>query len=254
MFTNRFKESIQAGQPVFGFYLHFPSPELVEFMGHAGFDYVFIDAEHFAFGLETTQALVRAANLMDMTPIARVPKNDPELILGYLETGVLGIIVPHTNTPDDAQAAVQAIKYQPLGHRGAGSSSRAANYGLTQTAPEYFEEANRRTLVIALVEEKEGIVNLPQILTVEGVDAVNIGSGDLAMSLGYPGQANHRQVRPLVEQARVQIKASGKALGATVSTAEAAREALADGALFITLSLGKLLGQTVRGFLSQSKS
>ena len=254
MFTNRFKESISAGRPVFGFYLHFPCPELVEFMGLAGFDYVFIDAEHFAFGLETTQALVRAAQLTGMTPIARVPKNDPELILGYLETGVQGIIVPHTNTADEARAAVQAVKYHPLGHRGAGSTSRAADYGLTQTAPEYFEEANRQTLVIALVEEKAGIENLHEIVTVEGVDAVSIGSGDLAMSLGYPGQANHPQVRPLVEQAKAQIKASGKALGGTVANAEAAQEALAGGALYITLSLGVLMGQTVRGFLAGAKS
>jgi 4-hydroxy-2-oxoheptanedioate aldolase len=253
MFENKFKAELRAGRPVFGFYLHFPSPELVEFMGHAGFDYVFIDAEHFAFGLETTQALVRAAQLMGMTPIARVPKNDPELILGYLETGVLGVIIPHTNTAEDARAAVRAVKYHPLGNRGAGSRSRAANYGLTQSAPEYFEEANRQTLVIALVEEKEGFKNLPEIVRVEGVDAVSIGSGDLAMSLGFPGHANHPQVRALVEQARAQVKASGKALGATVNSAEAARNALAEGALYITLSLGDLMGKTVREFLTQAK-
>lgn len=254
MFTNRFKESIKGGRPVFGFYLHFPSPELVEFMGYAGFDYVLIDAEHFAFGLETIQALVRAAQLTGMTPIARVPKNDQELILGYLETGVLGIIVPHTNTAKDARAIVRAVKYQPLGNRGAGSKSRAANYGLTQTAPEYFEEANRQTLVIPNVEHKDGFKNLPEILTIEGVDAVQLGSGDLAMSLGLPGQASHPQVRSLVERARTQVIASDKALGVTVTSAQAAQEALAEGALYITLNLNILMGKTIQDFIAQAKS
>jgi 4-hydroxy-2-oxoheptanedioate aldolase len=253
MIQNKFKEKIKAGQPVFGFYLGFQSPELVEFMGHAGFDYVFIDAEHFAFGLETTQALARAAELTGMTPIVRVAKNDPEVILGYLETGAFGIIVPHTNTLEEAQAAVRAVKYYPLGSRGAVSSSRAANYGLTQTATEYFAKANRQTVVIALVEEMKGINNLAEILTVEGVDGVSIGAGDLAMSMGFPGEPNHPQVRELVEKARAQIRASDKALGATVTTAEAAKKALADGALYITLSLGTILGQTVRDFLVQAK-
>lgn len=253
MIKNRFKEQINAGQPVFGFYLGFASPELVEFMGIAGFDYVFVDAEHYAFGLETAQALSRAAVLTGMTPIVRVPKNDPEIILGYLETGVQGIIVPHVNTADDARAIVDAVKYYPEGKRGAGSGTRAANYGLTQTSTEYFAEANRQTLIIALVEEEEGMQNMPDILAVDGIDCVSIGAGDLAMSMGFPGEKDNPKVRALVKQAREQIKASDKVAGATVTTPEAARQALADGALYITLSFGSVLGNTVRDFLAKSK-
>ena len=253
MYENKFKAKIGAGETAFGFYLYFPSPELVEFMGHVGFDYALIDAEHFAFSMETIQGLARAAQLTGMTPLARMPKNDQELILGYLETGVQGVVIPHTNTAEDACAAVRAVKYYPLGDRGAGSRSRAANYGLTQGATEYFEEANRQTVVIALVEEPEGFRNLPEILDVEGVDCVSLGSGDLAMSMGYPGQSDHPEVQSLIQQAKAQIKASNKVLGATLSSGEAARKARADGALYITLSLGDLLGRTVREFLAQAK-
>lgn len=250
MIENRCKEKIAAGQPAFGFWLHFPSPELVEFMGFLGLDYVVIDAEHFAFGRETAQSLVRAAQLTGMTPIARVPKNDQELILGYLETGVLGVIVPHTNTAEDAQAAVRAVKYAPLGKRGAGSMARAANYGLTQRPPEYFEEANRQTMVIPLVEEEEGFHNLDEILAVEGLDIIDLGPGDLAMSLGLPGQSNHPRVVEMMEKARAQIRASDKALGATVRTAQAAKKAAAEGALWIDFDLKGVLSQSVRDFLA----
>jgi 4-hydroxy-2-oxoheptanedioate aldolase len=251
MIKNRFKEKIKAGQPAFGFWLNFPSPELVEFMGYTGFDYVLIDAEHFAFGLETTQALVRAAELTGMTPIVRVRKNDQELILGYLETGVRGVVIPHTNTLEDAEAAVRAVKYPPLGTRGAGGMARAANYGLTQTSAAYYAEANRNTMVLPLVEELEGIRNLAQILSVEEVDGVTIGAGDLSLSMGST-QSDPR-VSELVEKARAQIEASGKASGVTVASADAARKALADGALYITLALRTLLHQGARDFLNQAR-
>lgn len=253
MIENHFKQQIRSGEPVFGFYLWFASPELVEFMGIAGLDYVFIDAEHYAFGLETTQALARAAVYTGMTPIVRVPKNDPEIILGYLETGVQGIIVPHVNTAHDAHAIVDAVKYYPAGKRGAGSGTRAASYGLTQTSTEYFAEANRQTLIIALVEEEEGMQNMDEILAVDGIDCVSIGAGDLAMSMGFPGEKDNPQVRQLVKQARAQIKASHKVMGATVATPEAARQALADGALYITMSFGNVLGNTVHDFLAKAK-
>lgn len=249
MFDNKFKAKLRAGQPAFGFYLNFACPELVEFMGHAGYDYVLIDGEHFIFNMETVQSLARAAQLTGMTPVARVPKNDAELILLYLEAGVQGLVIPHVNTAEDAQAAVRAVKYHPLGKRGAGSRTRAANYGLTQSPAEYFEEANRQTMVLALVEEREGFQNLPEILKVEGIDCVSLGSGDLAMSMGLPGQMSHPDVQALIRQARSQVLASDKLLGITTNSAEGARKALGEGASYVTLSLGDLLTRTVRNFL-----
>lgn len=253
MQKNLFKEKIKMGMPVYGFYLGFPSPELVEFMGYVGFDYVIIDAEHYAFNIETIQDIARASVLTNMTPIVRVPKNDQELILGYLETGIQGIIVPHIHNVAAARAAVEAVKYFPLGNRGAGSGTRTANYGLTQTSTEYFELANNQTVIIALIEDVEGIDNIPEILLVEGIDAVSIGSGDLAMSMGHPGNPNHPEVRSMVEKARANILSSDKALGSLANTSDAAQVAVREGSLFITLSFGAFLGNSMRDFLRNAR-
>ncbi|MDX9831651.1 MAG: aldolase/citrate lyase family protein [Anaerolineae bacterium] len=251
MFENRCKNKIEARQPAIGSWLMFPSPDLVEFMGHLGFDYFIIDAEHGAYSPETTQSLVRAAEPSGITPIVRVSKNDQPHILSYLETGVLGIMVPHTNTVEDARAIVRAVKYPPLGRRSAGSTTRAANFGLTQRPAQYFEESNRRTLVIPLIEEPEGFENLAGIMAVEGVDWVDLGPGDLSLSLGVPGQPGHHRVRAMLDAGWAQLRAAGKVLGATVSTVEEARHAIADGVLWIDFDIQVVLTRAIRDFLAQ---
>lgn len=250
---NVFKQKSELCKPAMGFWLSFPSPELVEFMGYAGFDFMFIDAEHFVFNLQTIQSLVRSAELVGITPIIRVPKNDQELILGYLETGAAGILVPHINTVEEAQAAVLAIKYPPLGARGAGSSTRAAHYGLPQSSADYFKLANKNSIFLAMIEEVEGFNNLDEILRVEGLDSVFLGAGDLSLSMGFPGQPNHPEVKSLIDFAKKQIIASGKPLGALGATIEAAQIAIREGVDYFALSLNGYIGQQLSKYLSDAK-
>jgi 2-keto-3-deoxy-L-rhamnonate aldolase RhmA len=186
------------------------SPELVEFFGYLGFDDIFLDAEHGVIGVDRAQEMVRAADGSGTPTLTRVPQNDPVVIRGDLESGTGGVIVPHVNTADDARAAVQAAKYAPLGTCGAGTASRAANFGPTRTAAEYLRRANEETFLSALVEESEGVRNLDAIMAVEGVDAVGIGAGNLSMSMGLPGQASHPDVKKIVLAAEARVAAAGK--------------------------------------------
>jgi 4-hydroxy-2-oxoheptanedioate aldolase len=220
--TNPVREKLTAGRPAYGFYTGFACPDLMEFCGHLKFEWCWLDAEHAALSPDTAVHMVRACETADVVPMVRVAANDPHHILGYLEIGMMGIMVPHVNTADDARRMVDAVRYVPSGRRGAGSSTRAANYGLTQTAPEYFSQANREVLAIALIEEKTGFDNLSEILAVDGVDVVAFGPGDLAMSMGLPGQVGHRDVQSIVRKAEQQVVASGKALDALVANAEEA--------------------------------
>ncbi len=252
MLRNPVKEKIRRGEPAFGILLSWASPDTIEYCGNLGFEWVFIDAEHGAIGRETCQDLVRACNVVGMVPIVRVPENNQSLILTYLETGAMGIVTPHTNTAADAKALVDAVKYPPLGKRGAGQQ-RLANYGLTQTAAEYFRQANEVTICSALVEEIEGYRNLDEILAVEGVDVVGIGPGDLACTMGYPGQRNHPDVCKVVDDAEARIAASGKVLDAVEGTAEGALKALDRGALLVCVTVGGLLSSAGRDFLTEVK-
>ena len=119
----------------------------------------------------------------------RVPANNPQTILSYLETGALTVQIPHVNTAEEAHLAVQAVKYPPLGIRGAGSS-RAADYGLRLGSADYFAAANQQTLAIPMVEEIQGVENVDEIVKVEGLQALFIGVGaNLALSMGLPCEA-----------------------------------------------------------------
>lgn len=247
---NHFKQRIHNGQRAVGLWLGFASAELVELAGHAGFHFVVIDAEHYVFGRETVQDIVRAAQLTGMTPLVRAPKNEPHLILGYLESGVLGVIAPHVNAADEARRLVEAVKYPPLGKRGAGSSTRAAAYGLTYSSAEYFARANKQTVVIPMVEEREGMANLPQILQVRGLDSVFIGQGDLSLSMGYPGDPGRPEVATLVEKAKQQIRDAGLPLGGLGASPAAAQAAFDEGAAYFVLSASGFLGATFKQFLA----
>lgn len=249
MRPNIVKMKILAGEPAFGCFAGFPSAELLEFCGHLGFEWCWLDAEHAPFGVETAAHMVRACESAGLVPMVRVAVNDPSHILGYLEIGMKGIMVPHIATADGARRAVNAMRYSPEGCRGAGSHTRAANYGLTQTAADYFERANRETLVVGIVEDREGFMNLAEILRVDGLDAIALGSGDLAMSLGLRGQPDHPQVRALMKRAEEQVVASGKALDAIVANAEEAKQAIARGARLISIGISTMLRQAGRAFL-----
>ena len=251
MRPNLVKAKLRAGDPSFGFYTSFPSPDLLEYMGHLGFEFVWLDNEHSPMDVDASAHLVRACETAGVVPIMRVSANDPAQILSYLEIGMMGIMVPHVNTADDAQRVVNAVRYRPHGRRGAGSQTRAANFGLTQTAVQYFEQANRETLVIPLIEEPEGFRNLSEICKVDGVDVIAFGPGDLAMAMGYPGNAGHPEVQKIFRRAEQQVVEAGVALDAIVANADEAKEALSRGTRFISIGVHTMLRQMGRAFLEK---
>lgn len=246
---NTLKDHLAEGRPIVGPLLSFNSPELVEFFGYLGFDFVLIDAEHNLVSPETCQQLVRAAETANITPLVRVPRNDPSIILPYLETGVLGVLAPHVQTGALAEQAVRAVKYPPRGNRSAAGSSRPANYGLTQPAPAYFEAANAETMVLALIEEAEGFRNLDDIGRIDGLDLLFFGDGDLAMDMGFPGQREHPHVRQVIDHARARGLAAGYVLGAPAASSQAAAQLVADGFRFILVPALSLVAQAGRQFL-----
>src|SRR5262245_13780855 len=108
---------LRAGQPAFGVSSQQPAPALVEIAGLAGFHFVMLDCEHGSMGLETLEHLMRAAELAAITPVVRVSRNEPDLILRCLDAGAHGIQVPNVNTGDEARKAAEAARYHPLGRR-----------------------------------------------------------------------------------------------------------------------------------------
>ena len=190
MRVNKVKEKIGRGEMSLGANLNYYSPALVEFAGALGFDWVFIDCEHGSMTETDVEHMVRAAEAFGLVPILRVPTNSPSVILRYLDLGVMGIVVPHVDTREDAEAAVKAAKYYPMGERGSNyGTGRNNQYGLDmKDVRDYYEASNRETMVIALIESAEGVENVEEIVAVPGLDASWLGPADLAQSMGMPGQ------------------------------------------------------------------
>ena len=213
MRENTLKQKLEAGKAVFGVMITFPSPPVVEMLGYLGFDWILIDNEHGTITVENSEDLIRAGEISGVAPIVRPVSNKPEIIAPFLDRGAWGVQIPHVNTAEEARAAVDAVKYHPLGHRGMFSGSRPAGYGLSGTTAEYVEDANRNTLVCLMLEEVEAIENLPEMVQVEGVDVFFIGSGDLSQSMGYPGQQTHPEVQSLMERGVGIIREAGRVAG-----------------------------------------
>jgi len=222
MKNNRIKEKIEKGESVIGPFCKMIDAAVYEIAGIAGFDFAIIDMEHGPISYETAQNLIRACELSGLSPIVRVPANEPHVILRALDIGAHGVEVPEINCKEDAEKLAEATRYYPEGNRGVCRFVRNADYSHIPKT-EYFTKANRRTLVIAHLEGKEGIKNLEDILDVEGIDVIFIGPYDLSQSLGIPGQTSHPKLLAAMEDIVVRAKAKGKRLGTFVESVESAK-------------------------------
>jgi 4-hydroxy-2-oxoheptanedioate aldolase len=236
---------------VCGALVEFNCPDLVEIIGHLGYDFVFVDGQHCGLNPETARGLIRAADVTGMTSIVRVPRNDPAVILEYLEIGAGGIIVPNITTRAETEAMVAAMKYPPVGIRGGFGRSRASNYGITQTQVEYFTKTNDEVLAIPLIEDQAALPNLDAICSTPGVDIVITGPGDMALSMGIPGGWKDPRVQAAVEQVRVAAKAAGRPALVLALDAANGRAVYAQGFQATAVSICALLTSGAKEFLQQ---
>jgi len=205
---NPVREAIRNGKTAIGVYIGVPSPMMVELAGSAGFDFVRIDVSHNGFDLPTIINMIRAAELCNLAPMVRVD-NDPFLINSVLEAGAVGVYVPDVSTVEKAKAVVDVVRFAPIGDRGIYSAARAANYGGISGA-EYKRFSNEEVMLGVQIETKQAAENIDAILSVEGIDMVGSGRGDLANSLGFTGQKNHPSVLALEAKIFETAKRRGK--------------------------------------------
>src|SRR3954452_21589336 len=124
MRPNRMKALIQSGRPALGCSLMFPSPQIVEMLGFAGFDWVLLDCEHGSLSLADVEVMTMAADAVGITAIARPRTSSNADIQGVMDRGVRGVQVPHVNTAEDARRAVAAVKFGPGAARGLAGGAR----------------------------------------------------------------------------------------------------------------------------------
>ncbi len=248
MRTNLTKARLKAEETVFGCFLRTTDPTMIDFLGYQPWDFMVFDGEHGTLEPRDCENLVRVAESHDVTPIVRVTTNLPPIILRFMDSGAQGLLVPWVNSAEEAERAVQAVKYYPRGKRGL-AGVRAADFGQRYSLGDYVEQANRETLVVLQVETIEAVEQLPEIVEVEGVDVIFVGPADLSHSLGLPGEINHPRVQEAFQRIVDIVIPAGLALGTLVPNAEAARKWMDWGARYLTISLEALVAPATRDFL-----
>ena len=160
-------------------------------MRSAGYDWLFIDLEHSALSIETASQMCLAAFDAGISPVVRVPNGDYSLATRLLDNGALGIVVPHVETAEEARAIVGRLRYPPEGHRGVYSIMPQFGY---RPVADMTASLNQSNLIVVMLESAAAIANADEIAAVPGIDVLLIGTNDLCIELGVPGQLGHDKV------------------------------------------------------------
>jgi 2-keto-3-deoxy-L-rhamnonate aldolase RhmA len=246
------KAKLKAGQPALGCSMMFASPQLVEMLGHAGFDWVLLDCEHGTLTLESVELMAMASEASGITAIARPMTKNPEHILQVLDRGVMGVQVPHVNTAEEAREVIAAVKYHPVGRRGLAAGTRAAVYDSHGTLADYVKVANDATLIAIQLEDRPAIENIDELLKVDDIDVFFIGPSDLSQSMGHPGNPKAPVVAEAIDSSFRKMVAARRTPG-TPATAENVREVLDKGVRYIYTHLPRLLSSSAKAYMKNAR-
>jgi 4-hydroxy-2-oxoheptanedioate aldolase len=178
MRENQLRSIWQAGGAAINGWLTIGSSFSAEVMAHAGWDSLTLDLQHGPLDYTTALPMLQAISSTPVTPMARVPWNEPGIIMKLLDAGCYGIICPMINTRAECERFVASCRYAPQGFRSFGPT-RAVLYG----GADYSQHANQTIITMAMIETAEAYANLDDILSVPGLDAIYVGPSDLSLSM-----------------------------------------------------------------------
>ena len=251
MKKNLLKEKLHKGNPVTSILIQEPSTQALEILGILGFDWVLIDCEHSSMSIEAAARLILVAEARGMVPFVRISEHELQTALRYLAVGAMGIVVPGISSPEDVEKAVAVVKYPPEGKRGL-APTRVADFGLVQPLPEYVKMANQETMIFGLVESREGVNRIDEILGTKGLDGVLVGVHDLSNSYGVSGQINHPLVEEAIEKVLQAGKKAGKPIGAGVYRGTTPKELIDRGFRMVGALMNGLLVTAGKEFLENA--
>jgi 4-hydroxy-2-oxoheptanedioate aldolase len=233
MRENRIRTIWKAGGAVLNGWLAIPTAFSAETMAHQGWDSLTIDLQHGVVDYQAAVNMLTAVSTTDTVPVVRVPWLEPGILMKMLDAGAYALICPMVNSREDAERLVAFTHYAPRGTRSFGPI-RALLYG----GSDYPKHANDTIVVFAMIETKQALDNLDDIMSVKGLDAVYIGPSDLSLALGCTPTFD--DVDPPVVEAIDRILAKAKEHGLVAGihngSPEAALKRIEKGFQFVTVS------------------
>lgn len=257
MVGSRLHEALQQRGLALGTTTQMFSPEISELQAASGLDFIFIDMEHGALGIEAVTHLLRAVRAGGLaTPIVRLAEASPIEASRILDAGAQGIVLSTVESAEQLRAVIDAAYYAPRGKRGACPTVRANHHGV-QPWSEYAEWSNDNMFICATIETMEGVRNYEEIIAVPGLNAISIGTFDLSLSMGHAGDYTHPDVTAVFERLSSDARAKGlDIMGAVLDysrleteldrlTASGVRIILYPGDRFLLSSIYRSAGQTL---------
>ena len=247
---DRLKIALASGEPSFGLIATVPSIQTVQALAGAGVDWLIIDMEHGPIDISSAHAMIVATAGTATVPFVRLPWSHPWQAKPAMDLGALGIVFPMICTREQAELAVRSVRYPPAGDRLWGPFYAPLRWG--QTMPQYIDAANEAMLAIVTIEHPEAIRNIDEVMSAPGLDLAFIGPGDLAMSLGIPGQFDHPKFKEAVAEAEAGILRSKVPLGGVARTPDQAKQMLDRGYRALVFGFDwMLLQQAAARFLQE---
>ena len=195
MRPNKLKQMMKEGRPVINGWLQIPSTVSAEAMAHQGWDSLTIDMQHGLVDYTNALPMLQTISSTEVTPLARVNWNEPGQIMKILDAGCYGVICPMVSNKEEAERFVQACMYPPKGYRSFGPVR-----GLIYGGSDYAKHANDEMLKLAMIETKESLDKLDEIMSTPGVDGIYIGPADLSLAIGQKPAFDNPEGSPAYEQ------------------------------------------------------
>ena len=233
MRKNKIKELFKAGKPIINSWLAIPSSFSAEVMANQGWDSLTIDMQHGLIDYPNAVSMLQAISTTETTPMARVNWNEPGQIMKILDAGCYGIICPMVSNRKEAEKFIQACQYPPKGYRSFGPI-RASIYG----GSDYAKNADEEILKLAMIETKEALENLDEILDTPNLDGIYVGPADLSLAINEePGFDRPENTKAYKEILRILEAAKKRNLFAGLhnGTAEYAQKMLDKGFNLVTV-------------------
>jgi 4-hydroxy-2-oxoheptanedioate aldolase len=231
---NKIKQMMAEGKPVVNGWLAIPSTASAETMAHVGWDSLTVDMQHGLVDYTNALPILQTISSTDVTPLARVNWNEPGQIMKILDAGCYGVICPMVSNKQEAENFVQACMYPPQGYRSFGPTR-----GLIYGGSDYPDHANDEILKLAMIETKESLEKLDEIMSTPGVDGIYIGPADLSLAIGEkPGFDKPENTKAYSEILRILEHAKKNKIFAGIhnGTPEYAKKMVEKGFNFVTIA------------------
>jgi len=208
------KQRLRAGEHLLGTMVTtFAAADMAKLIKQYGFDFFIIDCEHGAFTTREVADMIAVARAIDMPVMVRIPEMRREHALKFTEMGANGLLLPNTESAEQAQMLVDCTKYAPMGHRGVSLSRPHTDFAKVEGRA-YMSRANEENILLCQIESRAGVANIDEIMAVDGIDAALIGPNDMTQDYGKLDHFDDPEIVDAISRVVASAKTHGKFSGA----------------------------------------